>query len=435
MVPIGGLAQTSKRLIKVSGKDATKFLNGLVTSRFLPDIKKKKQHTISAVDDAHADLALLVDIHTNWGLMHEDIYDPMNHITISRDGINLMFLNSKGRVVTDSFIYVLPFAAGEAVLSQYPEYLVEVDDAMVKRLLLVLKLHKLGAKVTISETPYHSYYYYHDSFEFDQWLDQVQDAYFTSTSPAEGLQNANSFIKSDLFSTKAQHLITGFAFDNRIPNFGVKIVTTEPVDEVFNPEAFLFEQFKVDEVDLTRRRYVNGLFEVGDAPVGTTLLPFETNLDYINGLSLEKGCYVGQELTIRTYNNGIIRKRVVPLQFHPANEELEGTLETPELEIGGAILELVATIPAETDVASATVDDVDSSSAPTMAASPFGNSLKPVRKRKTLNGKVLSTQDNLGFALMNLADLEKTHEYKVDVNGTTMGATAFIPQWWPQEEP
>lgn len=434
MVPVGGLAQTSKRLIKVAGRDATKFLNGLVTSRFLPDIKKKKQHTISAVDDAHADLALVVDIHTNWGLMHEDIYDPMNLITISRDGINLMFLTSKGRVVTDLFIYVLPFAGNELVLSQHPEYLVEVDEAMVKRLMLLLKLHKLGAKVTIEETPYLSYYYYHDSFEFDQWLDQVQDAYFTSTTPAEGLQNANSFIKSELFSTKAQSLITGFAFDNRIPNFGVKIVTTEPVDEVFSSENFLFEQTKVDEVDVTRRRYVNGLFEVGDAPVGTTLLPFETNLDYMNGLSLEKGCYVGQELTIRTYNNGIIRKRVVPIQFHPANEELEGTLEAPELEIGGAVLDFAATIPAESDVIAA-VEEPESAPAAPMAASPFGTSLKPVRKRKSLNGKVLSTQDNLGFALMNLNDLEKTHEYKVDVDGTTMGATAFIPQWWPQEEP
>lgn len=434
MVPVGGLAQTSKRLIKVAGRDATKFLNGLVTSRFLPDIKKKKQHTISAVDDAHADLALVVDIHTNWGLMHEDIYDPMNHITISRDGINLMFLTSKGRVVTDLFIYVLPFAGNELVLSQHPEYLVEVDEAMVKRLMLLLKLHKLGAKVTIEETPYLSYYYYHDSFEFDQWLDQVQDAYFTSTTPAEGLQNANSFIKSELFSTKAQSLITGFAFDNRIPNFGVKIVTTEPVDEVFSSENFLFEQTKVDEIDVTRRRYVNGLFEVGDAPVGTTLLPFETNLDYMNGLSLEKGCYVGQELTIRTYNNGIIRKRVVPIQFHPANEELEGTLEAPELEIGGAVLDFAATIPAESDVIAA-VEEPESAPATPVAASPFGTSLKPVRKRKSLNGKVLSTRDNLGFALMNLNDLEKTHEYKVDVDGTTMGATAFIPQWWPQEEP
>lgn len=423
MVPIGGLAQLSKRIVRIQGPDATKFVNGLVTLRFLPDIKKKKQHTISLNDDSHK--LEEVDIHTNWGLMHEDIYDPLNQITVSRDGVNLMFLNLKGRVVCDAFIYSLPFFGQPGDLGKDPQYLVEVDALVAKKLLMVLKLHKLGAEVAIDDTGLHSYYYYHDLFEFDQWLDEVQGTYFRSRTPAQGLEMANSFVKLGLFSELATRVMQGFAFDNRIPNFGVKVVTTEAVSELFDPLRFSFEQSAVKEEDVTRRRFVNGLFETGDA-VGTTFLPFETNLDYTNGLSLEKGCYVGQELTIRTYNNGIIRKRIVPVQFHGLGDELEQQ-EGPVIAEGADNLAFVGA-----DVQVAVEEEPEAPQE--AAASPFGSSGKPVRKRKTASGKIVAVQDNLGFALMTLSDLEKTREFKATTEDAATGVTAFAPTWWPEPE-
>lgn len=38
-----------------------------------------------------------------------------------------------------------------------------------------------------------------------------------------------------------------------------------------------------------------------------------------DGLSVDfrKGCYVGQELTVRTYHTGILRKRILPVQIMP----------------------------------------------------------------------------------------------------------------------
>ena len=44
--------------------------------------------------------------------------------------------------------------------------------------------------------------------------------------------------------------------------------------------------------------------------------PLEYNLDYLNGVSFTKGCYLGQELTARTHHTGVIRKRVVPITLH-----------------------------------------------------------------------------------------------------------------------
>ena len=38
------------------------------------------------------------------------------------------------------------------------------------------------------------------------------------------------------------------------------------------------------------------------------LIPLECNLDSINGVNFEKGCYIGQELTARTHFTGLVRK-------------------------------------------------------------------------------------------------------------------------------
>lgn len=44
-------------------------------------------------------------------------------------------------------------------------------------------------------------------------------------------------------------------------------------------------------------------------------LPLEHNMDALNGISFKKGCYVGQELTARTHYQGVIRKRLWPVQI------------------------------------------------------------------------------------------------------------------------
>ncbi|KAA1087563.1 ccr4 associated factor [Puccinia graminis f. sp. tritici] len=51
------------------------------------------------------------------------------------------------------------------------------------------------------------------------------------------------------------------------------------------------------------------------SPPYPVTLPFEANLDYHHGVDFRKGCYVGQELTARTYHTGVIRKRMVPVSI------------------------------------------------------------------------------------------------------------------------
>ena len=49
-----------------------------------------------------------------------------------------------------------------------------------------------------------------------------------------------------------------------------------------------------------------------DTPMGEAF-PLEHNLESLNGISFRKGCYLGQELTARTYHTGVTRKRLVPI--------------------------------------------------------------------------------------------------------------------------
>lgn len=50
-------------------------------------------------------------------------------------------------------------------------------------------------------------------------------------------------------------------------------------------------------------------------------IPLEYNLDALNAISFDKGCYVGQELIARTHHRGVVRKRIMPLHFVKENGE------------------------------------------------------------------------------------------------------------------
>ena len=43
--------------------------------------------------------------------------------------------------------------------------------------------------------------------------------------------------------------------------------------------------------------------------------PVEYNVDYLNGVSFHKGCYIGQELEARTHHVVIVRKEILPLEI------------------------------------------------------------------------------------------------------------------------
>lgn len=439
-IPISGFSGLSKSIVQVKGPDASKFLNGLITSRLSPTIVKKKQHTIDKVD---RNLPDIVDVHTNWGVLHQDIYDPDEEIYVRRDGIYTMFLNSKGRVNTDLFLFAYPYHSIDAKADlddwKCPNYLVEIDSKYTSKLLTLLRLHKLSSKVEIKQhSNIHSYYYYNDDFLFDDWLTELMSRYMSSKDPQSAVKSANE-LSAQIFSEEGRKKVIGFAVDNRIPNFGIKILTNAPLDdphEIFSSD-FAFPLNVAPEDVIINRRFINGLFETLDTPEGP-LLPFECNLDFVNGLSLEKGCYVGQELTIRTFNNGTIRKRIMPFQFFDLDDpHVTDHMTLIESDpVMSAMKDMHVTNLLKLEVSSVGEVEEDSGES-ALPFSPFGSA--PVRRRKTSLGKILAIRENVGFILINVDDLQKhNYVYKIEVpaiNGTKeIGIKVFKPEWWPEEE-
>ncbi|KAK9103293.1 hypothetical protein Sjap_020547 [Stephania japonica] len=81
---------------------------------------------------------------------------------------------------------------------------------------------------------------------------------------------------------------------------------------------------ETDELNYLLWRVEKGVAEGStEIPKGEAI-PLEYNLAGLNAISFDKGCYVGQELIARTHHRGVIRKRLVPVQFLDNNgNELE----------------------------------------------------------------------------------------------------------------
>ncbi|WP_025885629.1 CAF17-like 4Fe-4S cluster assembly/insertion protein YgfZ [Asaia prunellae] len=62
-----------------------------------------------------------------------------------------------------------------------------------------------------------------------------------------------------------------------------------------------------------QHRLLLGLPDARDCEYEKTLL-IEANFDWLNGISFQKGCYMGQELTARTHYRGLVKKRLVPVR-------------------------------------------------------------------------------------------------------------------------
>lgn len=94
-----------------------------------------------------------------------------------------------------------------------------------------------------------------------------------------------------------------------------------------------------DDGSYDAHRLALGIGEGGGDFLVDKLLILEGNLDYLNGVSFTKGCYVGQEITARMKHRGKVRKRLLPVQVtgplpSPGTPVLVGGKEAGELRGG-----------------------------------------------------------------------------------------------------
>lgn len=126
--------------------------------------------------------------------------------------------------------------------------------------------------------------------------------------------------------------------DSRAPGMGRRILlpSTATLGDLSTLEG-------LEEVPLsayTLRRYLRGVAE-GQAEIPRdNVLPMNANLDTMGAIDFKKGCYIGQELTIRTHHTGVVRRRILPVSLYepsstpPEKLVYDGnwTLDTPAQE-------------------------------------------------------------------------------------------------------
>ena len=254
-------------------------------------------------------------------------------------------------------------------------FLIEVDAAEVEALARHLKRYRLRAKVGIRVV---------GEGEWSVWA-----AWGEQAPPPRGS-------------------IGGL--DGRAPDMGRRIV-------VAGEREFEGSGRQVESGGYDVRRMMMGVAEGQGEMLKETALPQESNVDYMGGIDFRKGCYVGQELTIRTHHTGVVRKRILPVQLYPA----EGGSGPPDK----------LTYDQDTKI----------------VLPPKGSNISRMDKKGRSAGKWLGGVGNIGLALCRLEMMTDTvltgegsqwspeHEFKVaweQEEGKDRGEVrvkAFIPPW------
>lgn len=170
----------------------------------------------------------------------------------------------------------------------------------------------------------------------------------------------------------------------------------------------------------------------GDSEIPTgEVIPFEFNLDGLNGISFTKGCYVGQELMARTHFKGVVRKRLLPFV---AVAPGAGSSLMHQLEAAGAAAPRAAVAAAE---AGASLGSEGSPVAATVQvgaavyAEPPGGS----GKRKQV-GVVRVVDGTLGLAVLRLGAVEAARAtgqpLLLGEGEAAVELCPWRPDWWPE---
>ncbi|OJD25941.1 hypothetical protein ACJ73_02680 [Blastomyces percursus] len=295
------------------------------------------------------------------GLVTQNLLTPQNTPAL-QNGIYAAFLNAPGRVLHDVFIYPVPPNDSYNGTSDLA-YLIEVDKNEVTNLMKHMRKHKLRAKLAFramdeGELNVFSLWNEEDAgiMEYDFQLENGKSPPFTCV-------------------------------DTRAPGFGFRFLAPE---KVVNEQPIMPGEM-VDFATYNLRRILHGVPEGQGEIIRESALPMECNMDIMGAIDFHKGCYTGQELTIRTHHRGVVRKRILPVQLYDVDEPM------PETDVPNYSPESKLLLP------------------------PAGANISKVSSRKGRSaGKFLSGVGNIGLALCRLemmtdiAFTEESSQYSHD---------------------
>jgi folate-binding protein YgfZ len=353
---------TNRALIAIAGVDSTSFLQGMVTQNMLMG-----KEPVSAA---------------------------------RRTGSYSAFLNSQGRILHDVFIY--PMTGGTSVVADGdPHWLIEVDKDEVKNLMKHLKKHKLRSKLKIRA------------------LEDGERSVWAAWNEGAESRWAAYNLDSDFPSQFSPVSLVAGCIDTRAPGFGSRLLTPGDGDLLAHlPDgpSSSSSKFAGGEVDLetyTLRRILHGVAEGQTEITRESALPMECNMDLARAIDFRKGCYVGQELTIRTHHTGVVRKRILPVQLYSEGDQPDSNSEMPIYDPHTAI-----SLPP------------DSSGA---------NISKTGGRKGRSAGKFINGIGNVGLGICRLemmTDISLTGEssqyvpsQEFEVSGEDVRIKAFVPPW------
>jgi tRNA-modifying protein YgfZ len=119
--------------------------------------------------------------------------------------------------------------------------------------------------------------------------------------------------------------------DPRLPALGLRVMVAP---HLATAAAADLGAALIDASDYEAHRIALGIpsggadFRYGDA------FPHEADMDQLNGIDFEKGCYVGQEVVSRVEHRGTARKRVVPVTFQDFAAEAGVPVKVGDIEVG-----------------------------------------------------------------------------------------------------
>jgi hypothetical protein len=115
--------------------------------------------------------------------------------------------------------------------------------------------------------------------------------------------------------------------DPRSPALGIRMLLPQSPDADESPIPFdAYDKLRIAEAVPDGSR---------DMEVGKAIL-LENNIDLLNGVAWDKGCYTGQELTARTRYRGLVKKRLMPVRIAGAVPPIG----TPLIEKGAEVGEM-----------------------------------------------------------------------------------------------
>ena len=285
------------------------------------------------------------------GLVTNDV----QHLEDGANSMYTMFLNTQGRILFDSIIHK----------KQGHTFILECDISKVQQLVRHLKMYRVRRKVDVD--PVDSCCVW-SLFENDINLEDITPMDMDSL-----YMNPKSESKVDIELTENPSIELLATRDPRLRHLGHRVIvpTNVSVTDVV-PGADICEGL------YRQLRYRLGVSEGVEEIPPTKCFPLEANCDYMHGVSFHKGCYIGQELTARTFHTGVVRKRYMPLAFSGDASKL-----------------------------------------------PFDSSVTNEKGKAV--GKVRGVDGHFGIGLMRIEECMTAEKLTVE----NLDVTTFRPTWWP----